>query len=231
MSADPRIVPDARLIEMLSFSEAAELACSGARVLHPKAIEPAMMKGIPVVVKNSLAPEDATPRGTTISTSFARSRDSLATAITHKRGVTMVDVATTSMLGTVGFLHHVFAALAALGLSVDVVATSEVSVSMTLDEPDHGLDTLTLEALRDEVCKFGDVRLERKKAKVTLVGSPPDRTQEFMECVGGALRKIDVPIHVISCAHSKANVTLVLEEDDVDKAVQMLHACFFPEQK
>src|SRR5262249_20076442 len=130
MTTDPRIVPEARRIEEIAFAEASELAYFGARVLHPLTLAPAVEKGIPVRVRNSRKPENP---GTEIRASVPTGGDPVR-AIAFKKGLTTVDVVTTRMLMASGFLARLFEVFARHQTPVDMIATSEVSVSVTVDD-------------------------------------------------------------------------------------------------
>jgi len=129
MTADPRLVENARPVSFVTYEEAAELAFFGAEVLHPISMQPAIASGIPVRVKNSYNPKAI---GTVISSSRDKS-STLVTAITSKKGVKLIDLITTRMLGQYGFLSQVFSIFEQCKASVDVVASSDVSLSLTLD--------------------------------------------------------------------------------------------------
>ncbi|CAM9764851.1 unnamed protein product, partial [Discosporangium mesarthrocarpum] len=130
MTADPRAVPAAIPVPCVSYEEAAELAYFGANILHPVSMRPAMHHNLPVRIKNSYNPSHP---GTVI-TGGRDCGEKLVTAITFKKGVELVDIVSTRMLGQYGFLSKVFSLFAENGLSVDMVATSEVSISLTLDQ-------------------------------------------------------------------------------------------------
>src|SRR5204863_1304045 len=130
LTADPRVVPNARTIRILSYQEAAELAYFGAKVLHPKTIQPAIDKSIPVRVCNSRAPKEA---GTLI-VAQSESTPQTVKAIAHKGGVTTVQISSARMLGAYGFLRALFEVFDRHQTAVDVVTTSEVSVSLSIDD-------------------------------------------------------------------------------------------------
>src|SRR5262249_54254429 len=160
LTADPRIVPQPRVVPQLSFAEASELAYFGAKVLHRSTILPAVAKNIPVRILNSRRPEAP---GTLI-TADGRAGGSALTAIACKRDVTVIDITSTRMLMAHGFLRRLFEVFERFKTAVDVVTTSEVSVSVTVD------DARRLEAVVDNLRNFADVSCEREMAIISAVG-------------------------------------------------------------
>ncbi len=160
LTADPRIVPQPRVVPQLSFAEASELAYFGAKVLHPSTILPAVAKNIPVRILNSRRPENP---GTLI-TADARPAGGALTAIACKRDVTVIDITSTRMLMAHGFLRRLFEVFERFKTAVDVVTTSEVSVSVTVD------DTRRLEAILDNLHNFAEASCEREMAIICAVG-------------------------------------------------------------
>jgi aspartate kinase len=218
MTADPRIVPHARPLALASHHEAAELAAFGAKVLHPATAAPLVDAGIPAVILNSFAPEEP---GTTIL-SGARPEPvgaSPVRSISCKKGVTVVNVRAPAMLGTTGFLAEFFAIFARHGVSVDVLASSEVSISCTIDET-HRLDELTA-ALQ----AVGEVKVHRNRAIIGVVGIDLRGTRGLASRIFSAIRGINV--EVISQGASEINVTFVVREEDGPSAVRLLHDEFF----
>lgn len=213
LTADPRIVTSARLIEHVSFDEAAELASFGAKVLHPSTIAPAVKLGIPVYVLNSRRPDG---RGTRITFDAPRRP---VTAIAGKTGVTVVRVRSSRMLLAHGFLRTIFDLFERHRISVDVVSTSEVSVSVTVD------DASRLDALLVDLRAHGDVAVERGRGIVALVGSGIADACAAMSQALGALG--DVRVHMVSLSATGLNLTIVLDEDVVPDAMRRLHATFF----
>ncbi|MFI5255870.1 MAG: lysine-sensitive aspartokinase 3 [Gemmatimonadales bacterium] len=213
LTADPRVVADARLIERIGFEEASELASFGAKVLHPNTIAPAVMRGIPVWVLNSRRPEGA---GTLIT--FDAPRRSV-TAIAGKSGVTMIKVRSPRMLLAEGFLRALFDVYARHKTSVDVVSTSEVSVSVTID------DASRLEALVVDLRALGDVSIERNRGIVSIVGSGLSDGGTAMARALAAIGGLHV--HMLSLSASGINLTVVLDGDQVAPVMRRLHAAFF----
>ncbi|MEO7455992.1 MAG: lysine-sensitive aspartokinase 3, partial [Gemmatimonadaceae bacterium] len=217
LTADPRVVSGAQLIERIGFEEASELASFGAKVLHPNTIAPAVTRGIPVWVLNSKRPEG---KGTLITFDAPRRP---VTAIAGKTGVTLLKVRSPRMLLTEGFLRRMFEIFERQRTSVDVVATSEVSVSVTID------DTSRLDALVVDLRELGDVSMERNRGIVSIVGNG---LSDGGTSMARALRAIgDIRVHMLSLSSSGINLTVVVAETQVHPAMTRLHAEFFPERQ
>ena len=213
LTADPRVVPDARLIELIRFDEASELASFGAKVLHPSTIAPAVRLGIPVYVFNSLNPDG---KGTRITSDAPRRP---VTAIAGKTDVTVVKVRSTRMLLAHGFLRRIFEVFERHKTSVDVVATSEVSVSLTINDASH------LEAMLSDLSQLGDVSVERNRGIVAIVGAGMSDDGSAMAKALGALG--GARVHMVSLSATGINLTLIVDGDQVTPAIQRLHAAFF----
>ena len=215
LTADPRIVPDAQTIDRLSYSEAAELAYFGAKVLHPKTIQPAIENSIPVRICNSRAPQE---RGTLVGPQSETSPRTIK-AIAHKTGVTIVQITSARMLGAYGFLRALFAIFERHRTVVDVVTTSEVSVSLSLDEAG------SLPAIVEDLKQLGTVKIEKGRAIICVVGEGLRGTPGIAGRVFSTISNINVSL--ISQGASSVNFTFVIEEDRVKEAVTRLHEEFF----
>ena len=213
LTADPRVVAGARLIEEIRFDEAAELATFGAKVLHPSTIAPAVQRGIPVFIFNSRRPEG---RGTRITADAPRRAVS---AIAGKGNVTVIKVNSSRMLLAPGFLRTLFEVFERHHTSVDVVATSEVSVSVTVDDPSR------LDALLVDLRALGDVSIERQRAVVAMVGAGLGGDSTTMARALGALHGMRV--HMISLGATEINLTIIIDGDRLGDAMRALHAEFF----
>jgi aspartate kinase len=213
LTADPRVVQHARLIERIGFEEASELASFGAKVLHPSTIAPAVMRGIPVWVLNSRRPE-----GTGTLITFDAPRRAV-TAIAGKSGVTLVKVRSPRMLLAEGFMRSLFDVFERHRTSVDVVATSEVSVSVTID------DAARLEALVVDLRALGDVTIERNRGIVSIVGSGLSDGGRAMSQALAAIGELRV--HMLSLSSSGINLTVVVDGEQVAPAMARLHDAFF----
>ena len=215
LTADPRIVPQPRLVPRLTFAEASELAYFGAKVLHPSTILPAVDRNIPVRILNSRRPENP---GTLIAADGAAAAGCL-TALACKRDVTVVDITSTRMLMAHGFLRRLFEVFERFKTPVDVVTTSEVSVSVTVD------DTRRLEAIVDNLRNFAEVNIEREMAIICAVG---ENLRSDPALFGRAVTSLDrVPLRLVSQAASRRNITFVLRDADVPHAMMRLHEAFF----
>jgi aspartate kinase len=215
LTADPRIVPQPKVVPQLSFAEASELAYFGAKVLHPSTILPAVTKNIPVRILNSLRPDNP---GTRITADGGGASGQL-TAIACKRDVTVIDITSTRMLMAHGFLRRLFEVFERLKTAVDVVTTSEVSVSVTVD------DTRRLEAIVDNLRNFAEVNCEREMAIICAVG---ENLRSDPAVFGRAVTALDrIPLRLVSQAASRRNVTFVLRNSDVPHAMMRLHETFF----
>lgn len=215
MTTDPRIVPEAAKVRTISFAEASELAYFGAKVLHPSTLLPAMKKDIPVLVCNSRRPQ---VEGTAIVRTAPPSR-ALAKAIAFKRGITVVNVASDRMLMAYGFLARIFEVFARHETPVDMVATSEVSVSMTLDDPRN------LDAILSELRTLGEVKVETDQALICIVGEKLKYTPGVAARIFASLT--DINISMISHGASAINVSFIVDGADVDRAVRALHLTLF----
>jgi aspartate kinase len=218
MTTDPRLCPDARTIQRISFNEAAELAYFGAKVLHPATLLPAVERNIPVYVLNSRNPAG---KGTRI-TAHAPAGHDMFRAITAKTNVSIVNVVASRGIMVHGFLRSVFEALDRYGASVDLVAISEVSMSFTME-------TKRLPApLLAELEKIADVTSEDKQAIVCLVGEDIHGRPGIAASVFSTVAGAGVNVRMISQGASEINISFVIKESDVPHAVQQLHARFFP---
>ena len=217
MTTDPRICPEARRIRVISFEEAAELAYFGAKVLHPATVLPAVQKNIPVLVLNSLNPSN---EGTLIVARATHSKSTFK-AIAAKKRITIVDVVAARMLGAHGVLKAIFDVFDKHHCSIDVVSTSEVSVSLTVDSNE------AIPAIAADLEKIADVKYAGRNAIVCLVGENIRETPQIAARVFTALGEINV--RMISQGASEINITFVIGEDDVPEAIRRLHRTFFTE--
>ena len=215
LSADPRVVPEAQTVQRLSYAEASELAYFGAKVLHPKTIQPAIEGSIPVRICNSHDPDQV---GTLVGPQTETTTRTIK-AIAHKGGVTTVQITSARMLGAYGFLRALFEVFERHRTVVDVVATSEVSVSLSLD------DAGALPGIVEELEQLGTVRVEKGCAIVCVVGEGLRGTPGIAARVFSAISDINVTL--ISQGASSVNFTFAIEEERVQEAVQRLHHEFF----
>jgi aspartate kinase len=215
MTTDPRICPDALRVRSISFEEAAELAYFGAKVLHPATILPAVKKNIPVLVLNSRNPGNEGTRIQAVAPPCASPIKSIAA----KKRLTIVDVVASRMLMTHGYLKAIFDIFDKHKCAVDMVSTSEVSVSLTVDSNE------ALPAIAADLSLIADVNYEGRKALVCLVGEDVRGHAGMAARLFGAIRHINV--RMISQGASEINMSFMIDEDDVEEAVRSLHAEFF----
>jgi aspartate kinase len=215
MTTDPRICPDALRVKTISFEEAAELAYFGAKVLHPATILPAVQKSIPVWVLNS---RNAENEGTKI-TAMAAKCASPFKSIAAKKKLTIIDVVASRMLMSHGYLKAVFDVFDKYKCAIDMVSTSEVSISVTVDSNQQ------LPEICAELAKIADVKMEGHKALVCLVGEDIRGHNGIAGQVFSAISHVNV--RMISQGASEINMSFMIDEEDVEEAVQSLHEHFF----
>ena len=215
LTADPRVVAHPCVVPHLSFAEASELAYFGAKVLHPATIQPAVARDIPVRILTSRRAEAP---GTLITAERPPSARGLA-ALASKKHVTVVDITSTRMLMAHGFLRRLFEVFERFRTPVDVVTTSEVSVSVTVD------DQRRLPAIVEALSEFAEVSCEPDMAIICAVGEGLKHEPQLVARVFAALG--DVPVRLLSQAASRRNITFVIPEADVPRALGRLHAHFF----
>ncbi len=211
LTCDPRVVPEAQPIAELSFAEAAELAAFGAKVLHPATIQPAVEAGIPVTVRHTRRPHG---RFTTITAEARTGRP--ITALASRGPVTVLTVTSASMLNQSGFLASLFQLFSRHRISVDLIATAEVSVSLTVDAD------APLEALLADLGEFATVGVARERTIVAIVGEQLKLTPGVTGRCFGALREINV--EMISMGANEINLSFVVKRSDANEALRALHA-------
>jgi aspartate kinase len=216
LTADPRIVKTARPVETVTYEEAAELAYFGAQVLHPRAMLPCIKTGTPVRVKNSYNP--GAP-GTRIIEALDKKTGPVR-AITSRKNITLVDIVSTRMIGQHGFLAGVFAVFEKHKLSVDMVATSEVSVSLTLDA------ARDLEKLKHDLSRFASVEIKNSRAIVSIIGDVR-RSSEILQRAFGVCVLLGIQVQMVSQGASKVNISVIVDDAQAGEVVTALHRCFF----
>jgi len=218
LTADPRLVPNARTIPILSYQEAAELAYFGAKVLHPKTIQPAIDKSIPVRVCNSRAPK----QGGTLIVAESNAAPQTVKAIAHKNGITTVQVTSARMLGAYGFLRKLFEVFDDHRIAVDVVTTSEVSVSLSID------DAGGLPDLLPDLEKLGTVQVEENRTIISVVGEGLRSTPGIAARVFSVIN--DINVTMISVGASSVNLTFMVDGAHAAEAITRLHRICFEEE-
>lgn len=210
---DPRYVENTKSIEELSFDEAAELAYFGAKILHPTSVLPAKLSNIPVRLLNTMEPN---AKGTLISSH--QCKDRLA-AVAAKDGITVVKIKSGRMLLAYGFLRKVFEIFESYKTPIDMITTSEVGVSVTIDEDKH------LQEIVDDLKKYGTVDVETEQVIVCVVGDLVKENKGYANRIFEALK--DVPIRMISYGGSNYNLSMLVSAADKKKALNLLSEKLF----
>ncbi|WP_321371051.1 aspartate kinase [uncultured Draconibacterium sp.] len=205
---DPRYVENTKKIDQLSFNEAAELAFFGAKILHPQTVLPARVQNIPVRLKNTMNPTD----DGTLITSESDGRG--IKAVAAKDGITAIKIRSGRMLNAYGFLSKIFKIFADFRTPIDMISTSEVAVSLTID------DTRNLESIKEELDNFGTVIIDQDMTIVCIVGDIIQEEQGFAPKVFKALDGI--PIRMISYGGSKHNISVLVPTDRKKETLQAL---------
>ena len=225
-TADPRRIPSARLIRTIGYREAQELAAMGAKVLHPKAIQPAQWANIPLEVRNTQAPD--APGTLVAPAQDDEANDPAVMAVVRRTGVTLINIQTLDMWGTHGFLARVFEPFTHLGISVDLVATSQAAVTVTLDRLPGGVKGDRFGELIRQLEKLGQVRVIHPTAVVSIVGR---RIRTVLHELGPAFQVFrEHAIHLVSESSEDLNFSFVVDEEDADKLVESLHSRLVPAQ-
>jgi aspartate kinase len=219
LTADPRIVPEARPVEELTYGEASELAYYGAKVIHPATIQPAVERQIPVRILNTMQPEAP---GTVIQPSRSRATDAPVASIASKRGIHLVNVVSGRMLGQSGFMASVFDAFRNHDVVVDLVATSEVSITVSVDRIER------VDGVVEELRRVADVEVEEGNALVAVVGEHMRDAHGVAGVVFGAVGAEGVPVRAISYGATKTNLQMVVPEGRMEATVRALHRALFP---
>lgn len=218
LTTDPRVVSDARPIKALSFSEAAELANYGAKVIHPATLLPAVEKSIPIRVKSTIEPDSP---GSLILPESRRT-DGVVKAIAHKSAITLVNIYSTRMLGRPGFLSKIAKVFQIHKIDIDMIATSEVSVSLTVENPSQ------LDAAVARLSRFAKVTVQRDRAIVCVVGEGLAESPGTIAHVFQALAGAGISVDLISQGASRINLGLVVDGARVSETVQALHDTLYP---
>ncbi len=216
MTADPRIVQDARTVDVVSFEEASELAYFGARVLHPKTILPAMNKDIPVKVLNTFNPAG---KGTTILRKAAWKND--ITAITCKKNILVININSARMMMAYGFMHSVFRLFDEFHVPVDMISTSEVNVSLTVEKQ------FDVSGLVGTLKEFAEVTLLSDRASISIVGEGIRSRHGVGSRIFSVFGRCGINVEMTSQSYHDVNESVVIREKDVDAAVRALHDEFF----
>ena len=214
LTADPRKVPDAKRLEKISFEEAAEMAHFGAKVLHPMTIEPAVKKNIPIYVLNSKNPKCT---GTAILQSD-QIKDGVK-SVSFKENIRLINIFSTKMINTAGFLGKVFKMFSESNVSVDLISTSEANISITID------NTQDIDALVDKLSSFAEVEVDTGKAQISVVGKNLLNTPGITENVFSPIQT--TKIYMISQGATNINLSIVVDRADLEETVLSIHNSIF----
>ena len=210
---DPRVVEKTEAIRQLNFEEAAELAYFGAKILHPTCVQPAKFAGIPVRLKNTLDPK---AEGTIIDNVLLRGK---IKAVAAKDNITAIKIKSSRMLLATGFLRKIFEIFESYQTPIDMLATSEVGVSMSIDNHSH------LNEIVDELKKYGTVTVDTNMCIVCVVGDLDWSNLGFETIATDAMR--DIPVRMISYGGSNYNISFLIKESDKKRALQSLSDTLF----
>jgi aspartate kinase len=219
MTCDPRICNEAQTIPVLSYEEAAELAYFGAKVLHPKTIKPAVDNAISVRVCNTFKPDET---GTMILAESGHAPNTIK-SIAHKKNITILRITSARMLGAYGFMSAVFQVFDRHRTVIDVISTSEVSVALTLDNPE------SVEKVVEELKRLGEVEVERGYAVICVVGEGLRESTGLAAKIFSTIE--DVNVALVSHGASAVNLTFVIKEEYAADVISRLHRNFFPQSK
>jgi aspartate kinase len=214
LTSDPRVINNVKKVRKLSYSEASELSFFGAKVLHPSTIHPAVKSGIPVRVKNTFNPDD---EGTVVLSE--KSNIEMIKAIAFRKDVVTITISSNRMLGAVGFMSKVFQVFEELQIPVDIVTTSEVSISVTVNKIEYDTN------LKDRLSLLGEVVVTKDNAIIAAIGEGIKQTAGIASRLFGALKGIN--INMVSVGASEVNLSIVVKEADLVQAVSLLHDEFF----
>ncbi|HQN74071.1 MAG TPA: aspartate kinase [bacterium] len=218
MTTDPRIVKNAIPVESLSYTEASELAFFGAKVLHPKTIRAAVMEGIPVIVKKTSDPQF---QGTTINRTSPVTRK--VKAIAFHKNITIINICSEKMLGTYGFLSRVFDIFTKHRTPVDMITTSEINISVTVDSNGPVSDIIR------ELSEFSSVTATENVSIISIVGEGIKFTSGIAGRCFGSLK--DINILMVSMGASEANISIIVDQSDMERCVTLLHREFFEKER
>ncbi|MBI2421106.1 MAG: aspartate kinase [Candidatus Levybacteria bacterium] len=219
-SSDPKFIKDAKILKEISYKEASELAAFGAKVLHPRTIRPAISADIPVKVLNTLNPNAS---GTIIKAKSQKSNNIIA--IAAKRNITLVNLYSTDMLLSKGFLARIFTIFAKYDISIDLVSVSEVSVSVSLDNDEY------LDKAVNELKDLASITVTRELGMVSLIGEGIVEVKSILRNIFLILDNARINVRMISLGATDINISLVLASESIDKTVRLFHKELISERK
>ncbi|MCR5495584.1 MAG: aspartate kinase [Treponema sp.] len=216
LTTDPRVVKEAKPVPEVTYEEAQELAMFGSQVLHPRSMVPVRKSGTPVRVKNSYNIES---KGTIIVEKHSGKVPPVC-AITSVKHVQLIDMVSNRMLGACGFLAHIFNNFLKWNISIDVIATSEVSVSCTVSGKEK------LEGLVEDLSRACDVSVRKNRAIITIICDVL-HSSDILSSGFEALSEEGINVQMISQGASKVNISFIVNDDEADKAITILHKAYF----
>ena len=216
LTTDPRVVKEAKPVPEVTYEEAQELAMFGAQVLHPRSMLPVRKTGTPVRVKNSY---NISSPGSIIVEKHSGAIPPVC-AITTVKHIQLIDIVSSRMLGAAGFLAHIFNNFLKWGISIDVIETSEVSVSLTVNTKTD------LTGLISDLEQASQVTVKKDKAIVTIICDAA-HSSSILASGFKALEEAGINVQMISQGASKVNISMIVDDDEADKAVKVLHTAFF----
>ncbi|EKD92513.1 MAG: hypothetical protein ACD_28C00411G0003 [uncultured bacterium] len=218
LSTNPNLVPDAFILEQISFDEMAELSHFGAKVLHPHSVRPALQAGIPIRILNTFNPEAVG----TLVTQSKHSTPYPFKSIAYKKGVTLIRIESPQMLMAYGYIGQVGALFAKHKISIDLITTSELTVSLSVDEsPDQ------IQPLLEDLKNLGQVDLQPAQSIISMVGTEMQEECHIHGRIFDTLNEHRIPIHMASIGNKLINLTVVVDDQECDRAVTLLHQEFF----
>tara|TARA_B100000886_G_scaffold221220_2_gene153796 strand:- start:1846 stop:3255 length:1410 start_codon:yes stop_codon:yes gene_type:complete len=215
-TCDPKIVPDAKLIPNINYEEASEMALHGAKILHPIALDPCKSKNIPVIVKNSY---NVNSNGTIINNNTNKNE---ITAITSKDNITIVDIISLDMIGISGFVSKVFKIFEENRISVDVISTSEKSISISIEKK----DSHKINKIKDDLNKISNVNINKNMSIISII-CDANKTSKILSKVFKILNRKNIKVEMISKGISKINISLIINNFNLEKSLIMLHKALF----
>ncbi|MFC3194573.1 bifunctional aspartate kinase/diaminopimelate decarboxylase [Marinicella sediminis] len=224
-SANPHVIPNARLLLSLGYQEAREIAASGGKVLHPRCILPVEQHNIPLLIKNTNHPDAA---GTVLATEHAAKKPRVS-AINSRHQVTLVSMESINMWHQAGFMGDVFGIYKKLGLSIDLVSTAQTNITISLDNMDNVLTDNILEQLKTALADYCEVEIIENCSAVTLVGY---RIRALSDKIAPVMSTFaDQRVYITTQSSNDLNQTFVVDEDQADKLVRALHEVLIIEDK
>jgi aspartate kinase len=215
-SADPRKMPKAYTLTQISYLEAAELTFFGTEAIHPRTMEPCIRKQIPILVKNVLNPQG---KGTIVNSEKRPSQTGIGKALTQKSNIFIINIESNKMNEAPGFIYRMGEIFYRHKVSIDLMATSEVSVSITV----HDIDKEKLKNLKKELTKIGDVSIMDNLAAISIIGHGMQHKIGAAGAIFSTMGKNSINIVLISQGASELSISFVVKKEDADRAIRILH--------